>query len=241
MTTTPNHTSVERLGDYLDGTLADARARGDVAAHLAACPTCAARLAALERLHAAAAAAPRAVEPPDDFWPSIRAAIGERAPRSAPGGGTAIGGRHRWRAVGALAAAALLVAALSSVATWQLVLRSRERTVAAATTRPPIASPTAREDSVGRAALLRYVVLERDYDRSAAELRAALDAQRGTLAPATVATVERSLRTIDAAIAEARAALARDPANQALLEMLTATHEQRLDLLRRATHIQSGA
>jgi hypothetical protein len=141
---------------------------------------------------------------------------------------------------GSLAAAALLVATLSSVATWQLVLRSRDRSTAAVT-RPPAAPPTARDDSVGRAALLRYVALERDYDRSAAELRAALDAQRGTLAPATVATVERSLRTIDAAIAEARAALARDPANQALLEMLTATHEQRLDLLRRATHIQSGA
>ncbi|HWJ22155.1 MAG TPA: zf-HC2 domain-containing protein [Gemmatimonadaceae bacterium] len=242
MTTT--HISVEILGDYLDGVLSDG-ARRDVAAHLAACAECGRRLEALERLRAHAAAAPRAIAPPDDLWPAIRAAIAERKTVAVPRAAGA------WRRPAALAAAALLIAAVSSLATWRIA-RTRggaELVATAASSRPASArGDTSRDtnsktnrDTSGRSALLRYVTLERDYDRTAAELRATLEAQRATLAPATVATVERSLRTIDDAIAEARAALDRDPGNQALLQMLTATHEQRLDLLRRATHIQSGA
>ena len=76
-----------------------------------------------------------------------------------------------------------------------------------------------------------------EYVRAAAELRAALDAQRATLAPATVATVEASLRVVDDAIAEARQALVRDPGNAVVANMLAANHEQKLDLLRRATRL----
>ena len=175
MTTT--HTSVELLGDYLDGLLSDAERRA-AAAHVAGCAECARRLAALERLRAQAAAAPRAVEPPEDLWPAIHAAIAARP--------TVAMLRARaawWRRAPALAAAALLIAVASSLATWQ-VARVRGRAVAAA---PPsvAAAPAARDeahgDASGRSALLRYAALERDYDRSAAELRATLDALRADL------------------------------------------------------------
>ncbi|HET7459289.1 MAG TPA: zf-HC2 domain-containing protein, partial [Gemmatimonadaceae bacterium] len=232
------HLTVELLGDYADGLLASDASRA-AAAHLAACAECDARLAALASLRAHATAAPRAIEPPgDDLWPSIRDEIVSRGARA--NDATARRDIPRWRRAPALAVAAAAIIAVASSAATLLVVRGRGGETAS----PVVTGPAPRDTSgvaaspvrSARDAIVRYAALARDYDRTAAELRAALDAQRGTLAPATVATVERSLRTIDAAIAEARAALARDPGNQALLEMLTSTHEQRLDLLRRATH-----
>ena len=40
---------------------------------------------------------------------------------------------------------------------------------------------------------------------------------------------------IDAAIIEARRALAQDPSNKALMEMLAASYSQKVDLLKRTT------
>ena len=57
------------------------------------------------------------------------------------------------------------------------------------------------------------------------------------LDPATIATVERSLTTIDGAIAEARAALMRDPGNGTLSRLLASSYEQKVTLLRRASEL----
>lgn len=54
---TPQHPSDEALNEYLDDAL-DASARASVAAHLAACPHCAARLASLRTLFATLDALP---------------------------------------------------------------------------------------------------------------------------------------------------------------------------------------
>ena len=51
---------------------------------------------------------------------------------------------------------------------------------------------------------------------------------------------ERSLATIDSAIAEARAALAADPANEALVRNLSAHYERKVELLHRATELSSS-
>jgi hypothetical protein len=82
--------------------------------------------------------------------------------------------------------------------------------------------------------------VERNYVATVDELRRTLDAQRSALAPTTVRIVERSLATIDTAIAEARAALESDPANQALLEVLAASYERKVELLQRATKLSSS-
>jgi hypothetical protein len=50
-------------------------------------------------------------------------------------------------------------------------------------------------------------------------------------------TLERTLRVIDEAIAEARAALAADPSNRTLLDVLSANYEQKVELLRRASEL----
>jgi hypothetical protein len=71
------------------------------------------------------------------------------------------------------------------------------------------------------------------YDVAIAELESALQSQRGRLDPNTVQVVERNLATIDKAIAEARSALAADPANRYLNAHLASSMRRKVDLLRR--------
>jgi len=53
--------------------------------------------------------------------------------------------------------------------------------------------------------------------------------------------IDYPVRTIDEAILEARNALARDPANKMLIEMLSGTYRQKVDLLRRTTEMTRGS
>ena len=65
-------------------------------------------------------------------------------------------------------------------------------------------------------------------------MRRIVQQRRGELDPATVAVLERNMRLIDDAIAQSRAALARDPRSRFLGEQLERTLDQKLDLLRTA-------
>ena len=233
----PPHADVDFLGDYLDGLLA-AEARDALDEHLALCAACRARLGALRLLVERAAHAPVGIEPADDLWAGIHSAIESRRTLALPVGGGPRGtaSPRRWRVAALAVAASVAIAVTSALVTLRVAGRDPAATVAERATRPsPAAAATADGD-----ALVRYVALERDYDSSARQLWAALDAERGSLAPETIATVERSVATIDRAIAEARDALRRDPGNHMLLDMLTASHEQKLDLLRRAAHRGEG-
>ncbi len=112
--------------------------------------------------------------------------------------------RLRWRA--ALAAAAVLVIAL---ALYRLL--------------PPF---TAHYRPAG------WAVVEADFDRASDDLTRTLATERNRLRPETVALLERNLAVIDAAIAEPRAALARDPANAELHRLFIAAARQKVELLR---------
>jgi hypothetical protein len=90
------------------------------------------------------------------------------------------------------------------------------------------------------AALAAFAIEENNYLRTASMLQDLLDQQEASLAPETVAQLKASLRTIDEAILEARNALARDPANKLLVEMLSASYRQKVDLLRRTTELTRG-
>ena len=68
-----------------------------------------------------------------------------------------------------------------------------------------------------------------------------LDQQEGSLSPETVVQLRASLHAIDDAIIEARNALARDPANKLLVEMLSSNYRQKVDLLRRTTELTRGS
>jgi hypothetical protein len=172
-----------------------------------------------DRLNELTAALSSEIAPPSDLWPAIR---GELAPRTR----RTIHWETRWR----LAAAALLVAASSSILTM-FAMRAREHAPATVAVTPRDTAPVTQR-------LPAHLALaERGYERSVDALWRTLDERRDSLAPSTVATVERSLRIADSAIAEARTALEQDPSNRVLAELFVSNYERKIDLLRRATEL----
>lgn len=73
------------------------------------------------------------------------------------------------------------------------------------------------------------------YDTAIADLERLLAQNRSRLSPATVQVVEKNLALIDAAIEDARRALAADPASPYLNDHLAATMKRKVDLLRQVT------
>jgi anti-sigma factor RsiW len=216
------------LDDYVTGDLAE-DARGPVADHIAGCEICRAEVEDLRRILAKAAELPKSIEPPPAAWQGIRASI-EREK-------LAVTQRDErrvswWQRPSVLAAAIIVAVVLSSGGT-ALYMSSRgngpARPVAAAVS---TATP---------ATLAAFTIEENNYLRNVAVLQDMLDQQEASLAPETVAQLKASLRTIDEAILEARLALARDPANQMLIEMLSGTYKQKVDLLRRTTELTRGS
>lgn len=191
--------------------------------------------AAAARLRAAVERLPSEVEPERDLWPSIRARIdqGRVQPLHGGAGDEAAGPATRalpwYAAPRRLAAAAVLLVALTATATWYAT-RSPDR---ARTAEGPAADPAAPPTADPAAALAIFA----SYERSAAELSASLDRRSAGLDARTLAVLERTLRTIDGAIAEAREALATDPSNPAVQAFVAAAYRQKLDFLRRANDV----
>ncbi|MEO5818542.1 MAG: hypothetical protein ABIT20_24950 [Gemmatimonadaceae bacterium] len=218
-----DHLSFEQLCDLSDGALKPA-AEATARAHLRACEECASRLSAISTLAASTAALPHSIAPPADLWDDIRM---ELQPRQALGRRRAAMWRLRH-----LAAAAVIIAIVSSALT-ALLLRDRHAEVAIVD--PPAVQAPAT--STEPALPARLASAEHGYTQSVNSLQRVLDERRNSLAPSTVATVERSLRIADSAIAEARDALTRDPANRALAALFASNYERKIDLLRRATEL----
>jgi len=221
-----------RLHDYADGTLGpDERAAVD--AHLPTCASCRAELARIAALARRVGAAPRDVPPARDLGPALRARIAAHESSAAPvaAAGRAAHARARWRGWPLRAAAGIAIAVASSAATIAL-LGGGERGAA----RP--AAPVAVAPAPQPAPALPAATA--GYESTARDLAVALEAQRPALAPETIATVEAALRVVDSAIAEGRAALARDPGNAMLAELLAVTYRQKVDVLRRAVALPTG-
>jgi hypothetical protein len=219
------------LDDYVTGDLTE-DARAPVADHIAMCAICAAEVASLNTILARAADLPKSIDPPTESWPNIRSAI-ERD-KEAVTGHRIESAANFWRRPYALAAAAALLAVLSSGGT-AIYMSSRNDNGGSS----PTASNTS--GSATPASLAAFTIEENTYLRNVAVLQDLLDQQEALLAPETVAQLKASLRTIDEAILEARNALARDPANKMLIEMLSGTYRQKVDLLRRTTEMTRGS
>ncbi len=80
---------------------------------------------------------------------------------------------------------------------------------------------------------------EQTFDREISALRKIVDERRKDLDPATAAVLTKNLKVIDAAIAESKAALAKDPASVFLMDMLTHAYDSKLQLLRGVANIPS--
>jgi hypothetical protein len=205
--------------------------------------------ARLRKLRDDVAALPRSIEPPADAWTNIRSAIeAEQKPDiGAPGGEDppAVTGSKRsylasrvwWQRPSFLAAAALLLVAGSSAVTAVALRSSRDQNASVGTSQVAGRSPEPTASSGGPASLAQFTVVESDYLRAVNDLTATLDSEHGSLSPETIAKLRESLKIIDAAILEARNALAADPANRTLIRMLSTSYEQKVDLLKRTTEM----
>ncbi|MGQ0815976.1 MAG: hypothetical protein ACT4O1_16215 [Gemmatimonadota bacterium] len=161
-----------------------------------------------DALDAGLAALPRELQPErdlrDDIWNRIT---------SAPDA-TLWSMRYR------LAAAALLLIALSSLVTLALV----ERDADVAIERPNDIRLVGRDP----------LTLQRHYSEEVQELELVLRKSRGALSPETVKILETNLEIIDNAIREAHGALRADPNSALLVDVLRSAYERKLELLRQA-------
>lgn len=216
-----DHLDWETLNDLVDGRLTEA-SRRVAELHAGECASCAEALSGLRAALAGAAVLRGPVEPPADLWAAVQATIESR--KVAPIGVAGRAPRGWWVTPPRAAAAALLLVALSAGATVGISRLFTGRAPALPVL--PVA--------------MSWQVAEHGYQSSVLELRSQLAAQADRLAPATIAAIEQSLATIDVAIAEAREALLRDPANAALPELLASNYRQKIDLLRRATRLATS-
>jgi hypothetical protein len=210
-----NHLTFEQISD-----IAESRTpRADGREHLEACAECRATLARVQRLLDAARALPREVAPPPEVWDALQARVRTTPRAQSP--------RFRSWNVGWFVAAATIVFIVGAA----LLLPPSVGKVKGkgAVVQAPVAS---QQSPVVRA-------VAQNYEPTLADLRRTLDQQRASLSPATLQVIERAVATCDTAIAEARAALASDPANQSLLQILAAQFEHKVELLQRATQLSS--
>jgi hypothetical protein len=199
--------ALDRLEGYLGGRLSPAD-HAAMERHLEECPSCRADLTALTRVQAELPTlVSTASEPPDveEMWAVIKPRLTPHKPRWA--------GRPLAMPAWALAAAAAVLV-LASIGGTMLVLRS---------------------EASSRAGSERLGALESDYEAASAELSRLLEGARQQLAPATVASLEQNLSAIDSALAEVRRALAADPGNVTLEQLVLSAWRQKVGLLRRAT------
>lgn len=80
---------------------------------------------------------------------------------------------------------------------------------------------------------------EQTFDKEIGAMRTIIAERRKDLDPVTLAVLQKNLKLIDAAIAESKAALAKDPASAFLLDRLTHAYDTKLQLLRGMANIPS--
>lgn len=172
------------------------------------------------RLEARVARLPRELPPPAEAWAVIEA--------RRPGVTRVRGGLPPWITAPRLAVAAVGLVALSSLATLRWM--SGERSSSVAQRSDALSSPPAT-----------LVRLDGSYAATIAHLEDALVVQRDRLSPETIAIVERSLATVDRALADARDALAADPANAMLRDLVVVSYETKIRLLRQVTEARHAS
>ena len=191
----------EQIRDRLDSLSTSPLAadeRRELDQHLLHCPQCRADHEASAAIADRLGGLRREIQPAEDLWTGI-------APRLK---------RTRRRIdlpVWRVAAAALVLMAMSSTATWLLL-------------RPSTSNAPDTFES-----------FEADYAQAALELSELYTAARSSMSPATKAVVERNLAVIERALSESRDALRNDPTNPALEAIVAAAYRRKIAFLERAT------
>jgi hypothetical protein len=232
----------ERLAAYIEGDLTpDEQARAEQ--HLSECETCAEALVELRAIAGEAAQLPL-LSPSRDLWAGIEARISTpvthlgdastKVRRASP---------RQWQY--AIAAAALI--AVGAGATYLLAVRPGATTSPV----PTVATntPPRRPDSLGASTQASPVAptaatvsnasnrkkemsATRVYDHEIMLLDSLVRTRRESLDPKTVAVIQQNLKIINKAIAESRAALAKDPKSPLLTNQLDNVLGSKVELLR---------
>lgn len=163
-----------------------------------------------DKLTRAASQLAKEISPERDLWPEIEAAI--TAPR-----------RRRWTPMLAQAAAIVLLVGASSGLTYLAVRGDRADVVSV---------PTPHYE-FERAAFGANYMLGPGYQDAYADLASRLDEQLAKLSPEEREDVERTLELIREAIIDINTALAVDPDNAYLQELLQRTYREELSVMRR--------
>ncbi|MEO8623028.1 MAG: hypothetical protein ABI625_18280 [bacterium] len=261
--TTPNMTLdcdgfADALADYLEEDASDS-VRSAVAAHASSCAACQQLLTDLSALRVEAAALPPLV-PSRDLWSGISQRIDARViPMDAPRITPSVTVRRTWLRPAAAAAALVIITAgvtnyltrssftespASRVAVVTPVVRpatpvaeATAEIVSTATERPAASKPAPRTNSpIARLASAEPAVDAADpvFASEITKLRKIVRERRALLDPKTVAVLEQSIVVMDSAIAQSRAALAKDPASGFLATQLNHSLEKKVELLRTA-------
>jgi anti-sigma factor RsiW len=197
----------ERIGDYVDGTLA----AGDVArldAHLAACARCQAMVADLRAIRSMARSLDSHVPPPQ-VWRALAEAT--RSSRPSPLRAWLFG----WQPVAATAMIAVMATALSWVG-GRL-----------ATDGPP----SSRIESSAALFDVPHDAAEAHYVSAIASLEALTSVERATLEPQMVDVLDTGMTIIDTAIDQSRAALEMEPDSQIAQDSLFQALRNKVALL----------
>jgi hypothetical protein len=102
---------------------------------------------------------------------------------------------------------------------------------------PPIVRPVATSSAAAADSTLRFANDSiQSYREEADRLLDDLKLQRAQLAPETRAAIDDDLKTVDVAIAELQAAVARDPRNPTLRTMLASSYRQKVDVLKKISN-----
>lgn len=172
-----------------------------------------------DKLMEAARALETEVAPEHDLWPNIENAIARPS-------------RTRWNTVFAQAAAVLLLVGASSGLTY---LAMNEKT--------PVA--TLITDNTGlnykRASFGGHYTLGPGYQDARSGLRAQLEEELARLSPEARAEVEKNLNAIRAAINEINRALADEPDNVLLQELLLSTYREELSVMIKVDRVVNAA
>jgi anti-sigma factor RsiW len=242
MNTRSEHVDFDVLNDYVDGLL-DQRTTLAVSDHLSGCSECSGQHSKLTMMLTSVEELPKSVLP-SDMWPELKQSLEQRkeivlpvsATKPASGSPVNVAAQNPWRSRTFMAAAAVILVVVSSGVT-ALVLQNRYETRIAEITPESRAPGAPAAGAIGLSVSFRLA--EGEYNRAIDQLVQAVNEQRNRLNPETIRTVDRSLAVVDSAIAEAKAALLADPNNGTLVDLLSASYQRKLDLLRRTSELSS--
>lgn len=213
------------LSEFVDGALPrDARAK--LEAHLEACADCRSLLADLKSVKAAARALPK-MTAPESVWQNVRAGLDaeDRHPGDRRSATVLPFAPWRWRRLKGLAAAAVVVLAVTA-GTYFMTRPATQVTPA-----PPAAAHENASAAV-QSIEAEIELADQHYQKAIAGLETVAREGQGTLDPQLASVLQKNIGVTDQAIADSRAAIRAQPTSEVAQASLFEALQRKVSLLR---------